>query len=450
MGATIEIESELGNGSRFEIKVPIKQYDIANIDNNPLAIEHVLLSGDYPPALDTLEERLRKISKKVSRKITHSRDTDSDMRPQIPVDNDFELIVFNAAKNTIDQLNNGDKKSINALINLHKPLYITAPIGLTIHNKAILNNNNIRIINGPFAIQSLLTSNAKNASSPALPLSTHPAANHYSSQLKTLVVDDNLSNLELLSLMLSHFHCEVDSASNGQDALSLLDKHQYDWLFIDIRMQPMDGIALVKAIRQLERYQDTPIIACTAHTSDEEFRMLIDSGFDKVTYKPIMEQQIMALEETLFESRLTDNDAAKTVVAPIFDIQHAIDKTAGNPATALRIFNLLVIELNQAIDDKKTLMGEHTDNIIDYIHRLHGAAAMTGTTALKNQLNECETLLKNSSPIANTPDALDANAHAEKAIIAALEAVYHQIELVLEWQNNNKNSMDSIFKTLEA
>ena len=444
MGATINIDSELGSGSRFEIKVPIKQYEVKKIDAKPAAIEHILLSGDYPPALDTLEERFQK----VSTKITRSNETHRGLESQIPINNDFSLIVFNAAKNTIDQLNNGDKESIDALIKLNKPFYITAPIGLTIHNKVILNNDNIRIINGPFAIQSLLTNNTQKTNNTLSSLNDHTVENSHSPQRKTLVVDDNLSNIELLSLMLSQFQCDVDSATNGQDALSLLDKHNYDWLFIDIRMQPMDGIALVKAIRQLKRYQSTPIIACTAHTSDEEFRMLIDSGFDKVTYKPIMEQQITALKAVIFESKLTTNDAAKPLVAPIFDIQHAIDKTAGNPSTALRIFNLLIVELNQAIKDKKTLMSEHQDFVIDYIHKLHGAAAMTGTTALKNQLNECETLLKNLTPIEHIPNSLDATEHAKKTINEALEAVYDQIKLVLEWQNNN--NMESVFKTLSA
>lgn len=448
MGATIDIKSELGSGSRFEIKVPIKQYEANGIDGKPAAFEHILLSGDYPPALDTLEERFQK----VSRKVTRNGDTNRELQPQTPSNNDFDFIVFNAAKNTIDELNNDDTKSINTLINLNKPLYITAPIGLTIHNKAMLNNNNIRIINGPFAIQSLLTSKAQKTNNAPLALNNYTVEGIRSPRRKTLVVDDNLSNIELLSLMLSQFQCDVDSASNGEDALSLLDKHDYDWLFIDIRMQPMDGIALVKAIRQLKRYQSTPIIACTAHTSDEEFRILIESGFDKVTYKPIMEQQITALKDVIFESKLTNNDAAITLEAPIFDIQHAIDKTAGNPTTALRIFNLLVAELKQAMTDKKTLMSEHQDIVIDYIHRLHGAAAMTGTTALKNQLNECETLLKNSASIEHISNPLDATENTEKAINDALEAVYDQIELVLEWQSNNKknNRMDSVFKTLSV
>jgi two-component system sensor histidine kinase BarA len=435
MGATIEIDSQLGNGSRFDIRMPIKQYEMIETDKKPAAISHVLLTGEYAPALDTLEERLQKISTKVTRAY--------DAKAHIKAD----FIVFNACKNTVDQLNNTDLNAIASLIDLNKPLYITAPIGLTIHNKAILSNSNIHIINGPFAIQSLLNLNTQKANNnnSNTEIHHHVTTNGDTPLLKTLVVDDNLSNIELLSLMLSHFQCDVDSATNGQDALLLLEKNDYDWLFIDIRMQPMDGISLVKAIRQLEHYQSTPIIACTAHTSDEEFRLLIDAGFDKVTYKPIMEKQIIRLKDIIFESALSGNHSSPKPTPIIFDIQYAIDKAAGNPKIALRVFNLFLKELNQAVKDKKTIMDQSPETIIDFIHKLHGAAAMTGANALKNQLNQCETLLKNSLGVLNTSSSTDLTYNTKEAINEALQEVYHQIALVLDWHKNN--NMDSTFKT---
>jgi len=442
MGATIGIESKLGSGSRFDIKLPIKQYEVINTDTDikPVSIQHIILSGDYPTALDTLEQRLNKVSTKITR--SHHDDCNSNhFKPDMHVD----LIVFNVCKKSIDQINSGEIESIEYLIDLNKPLYITAPIGLTIHNKAILDNENIHIINGPFAIQSLLNSSTQKADQSTTGISNHIAVNIEPSQLKTLVVDDNLSNIELLSLMLSHFQCDVHSASNGEDALLLLEKNDYDWLFIDIRMQPIDGITLVKTIRQIDRYQSTPIIACTAHTSDEEFRLLKDAGFDKVTYKPIMEQQIIMLKDVIFESPPHKNDSIERPSELIFDIQHAIDKTAGNPKIALRIFNLFLNELNQAVKDKQRIMSEPTETIIDYIHKLNGAAAMTGTSALKKQLNQCETFLKASSSSLDNSSSAEQLDSSEKALNKALEAVYHQIILVLDWHKNT--DMDNVFKT---
>lgn len=440
MGAGINLKSELGQGSRFDIQVPIKQFEAAKTKIDTDTLEHIFITGDYPAALEMLEQRLQKYAKR----ITCRKSEKSDIQAL----NNANFIIFNACKKTIDQLNahalnSEENKYIDQIINLKKPLFITAPIGLSIHNKAILDNQNIRIINGPFAIQLLLNSNTKNTSISATTFKKPALNNHLLQRTKTLVVDDNIPNIELLSLLLANDECDecdVDSATNGQDALALIDKQRYDWLFIDIRMQPMDGIELVKAIRQRKNYKTVPIIACTAHTSDEEFRTLIDSGFDKVTYKPVMEQQISMLKASLFkqanckETSLENKAATKSTDA-VFDIQQAVEKTAGNAKTARRIFELFLNELQQALEIKETLICDRKDVIIDYIHQLHGAAAMTGATALKKQLNQCETLLKKT---------LSPTTSAEKAIREELEAVYDQIELVLKWHKNN--NMDSVFK----
>lgn len=433
MGANIEIESELERGSLFKIKVPIKKYKKTKTINPSKIYKHILISGDYSPALNTLEQRLHAHAKKITLSLANTNSMQQH--------SDVDLIVLNADKETVDQLNIDENNMAQNLISLNKSLVITAPIGSTIHNKALMNNHHIRIINGPFAIQSLLQSDSDSINSH----STHsnnaianPTTIPLTPRLKTLVVDDNIANIELLSLLLDNFQCDIDSASNGQDALTRLKKQDYDWLFIDIRMQPMDGIELVKTIRQHKNYQTVPIIACTAHTSDEEFRVLMDAGFDKVTYKPIMEQQITSLKDTFFNTSSLDKQSIQTSDS-VFDLQQAIDKTAGNANVAESIFNLFLNELQQAVKVKNSLANEPRENIIDFIHKLHGAAAMTGASALKNQLNQCETLLKN--PPAPTESA-------EKAIKNELEAVYYQVELVLDWHKNN--NMDSVFTTLKT
>ena len=440
MGATIDFESELGLGTCFNVSVPIKQYKTLTVANKPLTNHLTLIDGQYPPALSTLEKRLKQYTKVV-------RSNDAGQKENI------DLIIFNASKEEVDALNSNNdeskkayEKRIQAYIALEKPLIITAPIGLSISNQQLLNNSNIRIINGPFAIQSLINTN-KLLDNNATDANHRNEESYATPQLKTLVVDDNISNVELLSFLLTNMHCDVDSATNGKDALALINEHNYDWLFIDIRMQPMDGIELVKAIRQLDSYQSAPIIACTAHTSDEEFRVLIDAGFDKVTHKPIMEQQIKALKGLLFESMNGQASSTEQASLSVFNIDQAIRKTDGNIKNARRIFELFLNEIEQAITVKNQVADDKLENIIDFVHKLHGAAAMTGTTALKNQLNQCETVLKNL-PISSNPTSSSATSLSDttdSAIKKELEDVYQQIGLVLEWYKNNH--MNNIFET---
>jgi CheY-like chemotaxis protein len=58
-------------------------------------------------------------------------------------------------------------------------------------------------------------------------------------------------------------------------------------IFLDIHMQPLDGFAMLKIIRQKEPYHDTKIVALTASVMNEEIRQLKEAGFSGIIAKPI-------------------------------------------------------------------------------------------------------------------------------------------------------------------
>lgn len=60
-----------------------------------------------------------------------------------------------------------------------------------------------------------------------------------------------------------------------------------DVVFLDIHMEPIDGFAMLKLIRQSETCQSTKVIALTASVMNEEVKMLKDAGFDGVIAKPL-------------------------------------------------------------------------------------------------------------------------------------------------------------------
>lgn len=60
-----------------------------------------------------------------------------------------------------------------------------------------------------------------------------------------------------------------------------------DVVFLDIHIEPIDGFAMLKLIRQSETYQSTKVIALTASVMNEEVKMLKEAGFDGVIAKPL-------------------------------------------------------------------------------------------------------------------------------------------------------------------
>ncbi len=80
---------------------------------------------------------------------------------------------------------------------------------------------------------------------------------------RVLIVDDNLTNREIVAQHMRSWSVMVSGASSGREALSILDRAlggQYDALILDGQMPDMDGAALARAIRTHHEYSDVPIL----------------------------------------------------------------------------------------------------------------------------------------------------------------------------------------------
>jgi CheY-like chemotaxis protein len=78
-----------------------------------------------------------------------------------------------------------------------------------------------------------------------------------------LIVDDNLTNREIVAQHMRSWSVMVSEASSGREALAILDRAlggQYDALILDGQMPDMDGAALARAIRAHHEYSDVPIL----------------------------------------------------------------------------------------------------------------------------------------------------------------------------------------------
>jgi len=114
------------------------------------------------------------------------------------------------------------------------------------------------------------------------------------SNIKALVVDDFLPNLNVAQNMLQEYKMQADCLINGQDAVERLKSGEprYDIIFMDLMMPEMDGMETTKLIRSIgTEYANTvPIIALTAiitnETSGQE-KMLLNNGFQAVLFKPL-------------------------------------------------------------------------------------------------------------------------------------------------------------------
>lgn len=102
---------------------------------------------------------------------------------------------------------------------------------------------------------------------------------------KILIVDDDPNNKEILSLYLRCFNVEIHTASNGLEALDKFEQiKDLSLVIMDIHMPFMTGL---EACREMKKSKpDIPVIIDTAYSSDDDHRIIADSGADDYLLKP--------------------------------------------------------------------------------------------------------------------------------------------------------------------
>lgn len=105
-----------------------------------------------------------------------------------------------------------------------------------------------------------------------------------------LLVDDNAINLLVAREMLLSLGVQVDSAEDGERALTLLSERHYALVFMDVMMPVLDGLEATRALRQREAQTGiprTPVIALTANTLHGDRAVCLDAGMDDYLPKPV-------------------------------------------------------------------------------------------------------------------------------------------------------------------
>ena len=82
--------------------------------------------------------------------------------------------------------------------------------------------------------------------------------------LKVMVIDDSRTIRKSAETMLGREGCEVLTADDGFEALSLIHKHHPDLIFVDIMMPRLDGYQTCAIIKNNDRFRDTPVIMLTS------------------------------------------------------------------------------------------------------------------------------------------------------------------------------------------
>jgi CheY-like chemotaxis protein len=113
-----------------------------------------------------------------------------------------------------------------------------------------------------------------------------PALRNPNLEKKIIIVEDSDDSRDLLALMLKIQGYSISTASDGQEALRLIKLDCPDLIITDINMPNMNGIELIRQVRQLSECSHLPIVVMTAYGSGK-LSDAISAGADQGVKKPV-------------------------------------------------------------------------------------------------------------------------------------------------------------------
>ncbi|MCQ4922943.1 response regulator transcription factor [Tissierella carlieri] len=133
--------------------------------------------------------------------------------------------------------------------------------------------------------------------------------------IKVLIVDDQSLIREGLMMMLSLYDTItlVGEATNGKEAIELIDRIQVDLILMDIRMPIMNGVEATKIIK--EKHHDIKVLILTTFNEDEYIFEGLRNGADGYLLKDISSQDLVKAIKTVYEGNvLLQPDVAKKML----------------------------------------------------------------------------------------------------------------------------------------
>ncbi|MGJ3247512.1 MAG: response regulator [Elainellaceae cyanobacterium] len=238
---------------------------------------------------------------------------------------------------------------------------------------------------------------------------------HHRSQLKILLVEDNLINQKVLLKQLGLLGYAVDAVGNGQDAIDAIAHSGYDIVLMDCQMPILDGYKATEAIRQRHcRSSSFPdrlivIIALTANAMIEDYDRAIASGMNDYLSKPVLQT---LLAETLDywgnnllqpgSEEVTDTtDESLLAFSEYPQLSSHIDwdylnvMTDGSTEFGLELLKLFVHDNLRRLDMlKQSLADQNTCQVEQIAHYIKGSSASVGARLIQAAASQLEAIAR--------------------------------------------------------
>lgn len=170
-------------------------------------------------------------------------------------------------------------------------------------------------------------------------------------KIRVIIAEDNEDIIDVLRLYLQNEGYEVISASNGKEALSIINNQHFDLGLFDIMMPEMDGYQLIQEVR---KNNNMPIIIISAKKEDNDKIIGLNIGADDYLVKPFNPLEVVARVNSairrfyMLNENNNDDDECTDIVVGNVKLDHLTFKLYKNDreiivtATEFKILSMLM------------------------------------------------------------------------------------------------------------
>ncbi len=213
---------------------------------------------------------------------------------------------------------------------------------------------------------------------------------------KLLIAEDNRMNRMLIVKILEDAECELTIANNGQEAVDHANKMKFDAILMDVQMPVLDGLEATKQIINGSSINaNTPIIAMTAHSFEEDIKRCYDAGMVGYVSKPfnlnnlfsVISKNIKSSGEELSVSNSSSEESSLSAEESILDFQFLEQLSSGNKAFIKEFFEVYVEEVSITVETlNKPLNEDRLKEIKEAVHQVKPTLEMIGLFDTKKQI----------------------------------------------------------------
>ena len=129
-----------------------------------------------------------------------------------------------------------------------------------------------------------------------------------------LIVDDNIQNLELLAAYMEEVeNVEIVLATNGEEALEQVSRHEPDLMLLDIMMPKVSGFEVCRQLKSDPKTREIQIVMVTALNEVSDHERALDCGTDEFLTKPVNRVELITRVKSLLRVRHLKRELQSTL-----------------------------------------------------------------------------------------------------------------------------------------